>query len=162
MRKENPFLIIKIDLNEANRFSDRSPSLVNLSRIIYVFISFLVVNCTVPTVARGRGDKKVVSYLQQVNYTCDTGYSINGSEAATCTENGTLTELKPVCNSKLSHFLVTNTTFSKICIPNISDHNHNSTLTWNRCRFSENMIICQIYIQSRFIERFGSPNSWYK
>ncbi|XP_065193118.1 CUB and sushi domain-containing protein 3-like [Sycon ciliatum] len=57
-----------------------------------------IVNCTVPTVARGRGDKKVVSYLQQVNYTCDTGYSINGSEAATCTENGTLTELKPVCN----------------------------------------------------------------
>ena len=72
-----------------------------------------------PTVAHGRGDKNVVPYLQRVNYTCDAGYSINGSEEATCNENGTLTELKPVCNSELSHFLGTNTDFSKICIPHV-------------------------------------------
>ncbi|XP_065193108.1 disintegrin and metalloproteinase domain-containing protein 9-like [Sycon ciliatum] len=64
-----------------------------------------IVNCTVPTVTHGRGDKRVLSYLQKVNYTCDTGYSINGSEEATCSATGTLTELKPVCNSELEDLL---------------------------------------------------------
>ncbi|XP_065193110.1 CUB and sushi domain-containing protein 1-like [Sycon ciliatum] len=57
-----------------------------------------IVNCTAPTVAHGRGGKRVLSYLQQVNYTCDTGYSVNGSVTATCSATGTLTEPKPICN----------------------------------------------------------------
>ncbi|XP_065193120.1 sushi, von Willebrand factor type A, EGF and pentraxin domain-containing protein 1-like [Sycon ciliatum] len=57
-----------------------------------------IVNCVVPNVAHGHGDKRVLSYLQQVNYTCATGYSINGSEAATCGAIGNLTEPKPTCN----------------------------------------------------------------
>ena len=39
----------------------------------------------------------MVSYLQSVNFTCNTGYSMNGSATAMCSADGTLQ--MPTCNS---------------------------------------------------------------
>ena len=64
----------------------------------------LVVNCTVPTLMNGNADKTLVSYLQSVNYTCNTGYRMNGSSTAMCSADGTLQ--MPICNSKYIMLLV--------------------------------------------------------
>ena len=58
----------------------------------------LVVNCTMPKLMNGNADKTMVSYLQSVNYTCNTGYRMNGSATAMCSADGTLQ--MPTCNSK--------------------------------------------------------------
>ena len=46
----------------------------------------------------GIADGTMVSYLQSVNYTCNTGYRMNGSATARCSADGTLQ--MPTCNSK--------------------------------------------------------------
>ena len=69
-----------------------------------LFLVLLVVNCTAPTLLHGSADKKTVSYLQHVNYTCNTGYRMNGSATATCNADGTLQ--LPTCNSKCSYMFI--------------------------------------------------------
>ncbi|XP_065193913.1 CUB and sushi domain-containing protein 3-like [Sycon ciliatum] len=56
-----------------------------------------IVNCTAPTLLHGSADKKTVSYLQHVNYTCNTGYIINGFATPACSADGTLQ--MPSCNN---------------------------------------------------------------
>ena len=45
----------------------------------------------------GIADKAMVSYFERVNYTCNTGYRMNGSATAMCSAGGTLQI--PTCNS---------------------------------------------------------------
>ena len=46
----------------------------------------------------GNANKTMVSYLQSVNYICNTGYRMNGSATAMCSADGTLQ--MPTCNSE--------------------------------------------------------------
>ena len=89
------FCLIHTHTIIAFRDGQHVTSVLKLSFFVLVL---LVVNCAVPTLMNGNADNKMVSYLQSVNYTCNTGYRMNGSATAMCSADGTLQ--MPTCNSK--------------------------------------------------------------
>ena len=48
------------------------------------------------------GDDGVLSYQDTCNVTCDTGYTLNGSDTRICLSNGSWSGMDGICTGKLS------------------------------------------------------------
>ena len=66
----------------------------------YLF-STAVVDCGDPgTPTNGRRNLSSTTYNSVVNYTCDVGYTLQGSNSRTCLANGNWSGSVPQCNRK--------------------------------------------------------------
>ena len=69
-------------------------------------LSLTAVNCSDPgTPTNGQHNLSSTTYTSVVNYICDVGYAIQGSNSRTCQSNGQWSGSVPRCICKLAAFL---------------------------------------------------------
>ena len=75
--------------------------------LFYYTTLFPVVNCGNPgTPSNGRRTGSSTTYNSVVTYTCNTGYTLQGSNRRTCQSNGQWSGSLPRCNRKFCFVLI--------------------------------------------------------
>ena len=74
-----------------------------LFTVIYNIFVFYVVNCQEPTIENGKvncslGDDGIYSFEDTCTVTCNSGYTLTGSDTRTCQSNGSWNGLDGACN----------------------------------------------------------------
>ena len=76
---------------------------IAITFVVHAFLSFLAVDCGDPgTPTNGQRTLSSTTYNSVVTYTCNAGYTLEGSNSRTCQFTGQWSGSVPQCNRELT------------------------------------------------------------